>query len=123
MSASALVPDTIPETAHSKYPGASCGDVIGLSNILALEFSFRLPLKEKEFYGDRIVSGGTQDNDATSQCRDDASEPGVYNYMPELFCQSLFVAMSRLAVRPQRGAGRGQGRTYYGEALLQILLH
>ena len=34
-SASALVPDTIPEKANVKYSGARCGDVNGRVNALA----------------------------------------------------------------------------------------
>ena len=99
VTASPLVPDTIPEKAHTKYQGTNRGDVIGLIHMPALEGAWQLPFsKKKAVYADRLVSGDTQDKDARSQHRDDSLEPTFYNFMPELFFQNLYVTMSGVGV-------------------------
>ena len=94
-----LVPDTIPEKAHSKYHGTNRGDVIGLINVPPLEGSWQMAFEKKKLlYGDRIVSGDTQDKDARSQRRDDNLEPCFYNHMQDTFYQNLFVTMSSVGI-------------------------
>ena len=94
-----LVPDTIPEKAHSKYHGTNRGDVIGLINVPPLEGSWQMAFEKKKLlYGDRLMSSDTQDKDARSQRRDDSLEPCFYNHMQDTFYQNLFVTMSSVGI-------------------------
>ena len=43
-----LVPDTIPEKAHTKYQGTNRGDVIGLIHMPALEVHGSFPFVQEE---------------------------------------------------------------------------
>jgi hypothetical protein len=99
VTATTLVPDTIPEKFHTKYSGSNRGDIIGPITLTTTDQQWQLPFgKKKTVYGDRLLAGDSTDKDTRSIRLDDSLEPVFYHHLPATFYEDAFVVFSATAV-------------------------